>query len=69
MEVLGARSLPGSPELVASLLDTLSHVLHDTSVPPSDKTYVEQLLLSALENVISNIPVCLERLMCQDKQC
>lgn len=58
VEVLGAKPFPGSADLVTALLDTLSNTIHDTSTSPSDRSYVEQLLLSALENAVSNIPVC-----------
>ena len=56
-EILGAKPLPGSAELVSGLLDTLSRVVHDSSVSVAEKTYVEQLLMSALENAAMNIPV------------
>ncbi|KAI0692328.1 hypothetical protein BC835DRAFT_1416622 [Cytidiella melzeri] len=56
-EVLGAKPLPGTSELVTTLLDTLNKTIGDSSVTPADKTYVEQLLLSALENVVKNIAV------------
>lgn len=56
-EILGAKSLPGAPELVIALLDTLSKVISDSSVTTADKTYVEQLLLSALENAVGSVSV------------
>lgn len=57
VEVLGAKPLPGSPDLVTVLLDTLNKTIGDGSATPADKTYVEQLLLSAIDNVVTNIPV------------
>ncbi|KAH9837712.1 armadillo-type protein [Rhodofomes roseus] len=56
VEVLGAKSLPGSMELVASLLETLTRVVHDTSAVPADRTYLEQLLMNALESSVANMP-------------
>ena len=56
-EVLGSKPLPGSLDLVTSLLETLSKVVHDTASSPADKTYTQQLLMSALENAANNIPV------------
>lgn len=56
-EILGSRPLPGSLDLVSCLLETLNKVVHDTSSSAADKTYVEQLLMSALENAAVNIPV------------
>jgi hypothetical protein len=55
-EILSAHPLPGSLDLVSSLLDTLGKVVHDTSISIAEKTYVEQLLMSALENAAINIP-------------
>jgi hypothetical protein len=57
VEVLGGKPLPGSSELVITLLDSLSKVINDGSVPATDKIYIEQLLLSALDNAVSNISV------------
>ncbi|KIP06398.1 hypothetical protein PHLGIDRAFT_128310 [Phlebiopsis gigantea 11061_1 CR5-6] len=54
-EVLGAKPLPGSLELVSCLLETLGKVVHDTSASVAEKTYVEQLLMSALDNAATNI--------------
>ncbi|KAI0092311.1 armadillo-type protein [Irpex rosettiformis] len=56
-EVLGAKPLPGSSELVSTLLDTLSKTINDGSVASADKAYLEQLLLSAIDNVVTNISV------------
>ncbi|EKM52689.1 uncharacterized protein PHACADRAFT_101069 [Phanerochaete carnosa HHB-10118-sp] len=55
-ELLGSKPLPGSIELVSCLLETLTKVVHDTSSSSAEKTYVEQLLMSALENASANIP-------------
>lgn len=56
-EILGAKPLPGSLDLVSHILETLGNVVHDTSSSIAEKTYVEQLLMSALENAATNIPV------------
>ncbi|GJE92911.1 U3snoRNP10 and BP28CT domain-containing protein [Phanerochaete sordida] len=55
-EILGSKPLPGSLDLVSCLLETLSKVVHDTSSSSAEKTYAEQLLMSALENAAVNIP-------------
>lgn len=55
-EILGSKPLPGLLDLVSCLLETLSKVVHDTSTSAAEKTYVEQLLMSALENAAVNIP-------------
>ncbi|KAI0070967.1 hypothetical protein K474DRAFT_1669523 [Panus rudis PR-1116 ss-1] len=54
-DVLAAASLPGSSDLLVSLLDTLTKVVHDNT-PTGDKMYTEQLLMSAMENVANNMP-------------
>lgn len=41
-----------------SLLETLTRVAHDTNAVSADRTYHEQLLMSALENCVNNMPVC-----------
>ena len=58
-EVLGAKPLPGSSELVSTLLETLAKVINGGSMIPADKIYIEQLLLSAIDNSVTNISVSL----------
>ncbi|KAI0052438.1 hypothetical protein FA95DRAFT_1483564 [Auriscalpium vulgare] len=54
-ESLSAMSLPGSSELIASLLDTLHKVSQFEAVTAADKSYMEQLLMSAVENAASSV--------------
>ncbi|CCM00706.1 uncharacterized protein FIBRA_02746 [Fibroporia radiculosa] len=54
-EVLAARPLPSSLELIACLLETLNKAAHDASVQPADRNYIEQLLMSAVDNAVGSI--------------
>ncbi|KAJ7582775.1 hypothetical protein C8J56DRAFT_230499 [Mycena floridula] len=54
-EVLGSKSLLGSVDLLARLLETLSKVIQTTSPGQADVAYVEQLLMSAIDNVASKV--------------
>ncbi|KAJ3530702.1 hypothetical protein NM688_g7673 [Phlebia brevispora] len=56
-EVLGAKPLPGSVELVSCLLEALSKIFHDAESNATDKSYLEQLFMSALENSAVNVSV------------
>ena len=56
MEALGSKTLPGSVELLSCLLETLSKIIHDTSTA-TDKIYIEQLLMTALESTALNVNV------------
>lgn len=56
-EVIGSLKVPGSLELVACLLETLSKVVSNVSPDVADKRYIEQLLMSAIENVVENLAV------------
>ena len=56
-ETISSRPLPGSVELASCLLETLNKVVHDASSSVTDKSYVEQLLMSAVENAATNVPV------------
>ena len=42
---------------MSCLLETLGKVVHDTSASVAEKAYVEQLLMSGLDNAATNIPV------------
>ena len=56
-EVLAARALPGSLELITCLLETLGAVAHASPASDADHAYVEQLLMSAVEASASAIAV------------
>lgn len=58
-EILATIPLPGSMDLITRLLDILNNVLHYDSPSQGDKSYVEQLLMSAIENVAEKINVCI----------
>ncbi|KAG6909155.1 hypothetical protein DXG01_001782 [Tephrocybe rancida] len=53
VEVLGARSLPGSLDLISNLLETLNRVSQSATAAQTDVSYTEQLLMSAIENAAS----------------
>ncbi|KAG6836982.1 hypothetical protein H0H93_016935 [Arthromyces matolae] len=55
VEVLAARSLPGSLDLISKLLFMLNRVLQSVSTPRTDVNYVEQLLMSAVENAAAKV--------------
>ncbi|KAF4611649.1 hypothetical protein D9613_003824 [Agrocybe pediades] len=55
VEVLGTKSLPGSLDLVARLLDTLSNIVQVLPQDQADVSYTEQLLMSAVESSASKI--------------
>lgn len=57
-ETLTTISLPGSMDLIIRLLDVLNNVLHYDSPNQGDKSYVEQLIMSTIENVAENVIVC-----------
>lgn len=56
-EILGTKSLPGSLDLVSALLDTLNKLIQSSSGSQADANYVEQMLMSAIDNAATNIPV------------
>lgn len=56
-EVIGSQKIVGSLELVSSLLDTLQKVMSNVSPDAADRRFVEQILMSALENVVENFSV------------
>lgn len=59
-EVLSSVKIVGSLELVSCLLETLNKVTHTVAPDAADKRYVEQLIMSAVENVVQQFPVGLE---------
>lgn len=54
MEVLSSKLLPGSLELISCLLETLNKVVH-SSTAAADRSYVEQLLMTAVESAVVNV--------------
>ena len=58
-DVLAASQLPGSLDLMVTILDTLTKLVHDVPATSADKVFAEQLLLSALENAANNMAVSL----------
>ena len=57
-EVVGSLKFTGTLELVACLLETLNKVTINISPDVVDRRFVEQLLMSAIENAVENLPVC-----------
>ncbi|KAF8797612.1 hypothetical protein BYT27DRAFT_7204423 [Phlegmacium glaucopus] len=55
VEILGTKSLPGSLDLISCLLDTLNKVVQSFPSAQADVSYIEQLLMSAVESVASKI--------------
>lgn len=55
--MLGTRSLPGSLDLISHLLETLNRVVQSVSPTQADVSYIEQLLMSAIENAANKITV------------
>ena len=56
-EVLSSKELPGSLELVSTLLDSLSRIISFTASNRADLLYVEQLLMTCIESAASSIKV------------
>ncbi|KAA1474189.1 hypothetical protein DENSPDRAFT_781033 [Dentipellis sp. KUC8613] len=54
-EVLSGISLPGSLDLLSCLMDLLNKVANTNAASQADTVYVEQLLMSVIENVAANI--------------
>ncbi|KJA17838.1 hypothetical protein HYPSUDRAFT_191636 [Hypholoma sublateritium FD-334 SS-4] len=55
VEILGTKSLPGSLDLITHLLDTLSKVVQTLPPTQADVSYIEQLLMSAIESAASKV--------------
>ena len=49
-EVLSGISLPGDRDLISCLLETLSDVSHSEGRPTAGVAYIEQLLMSCIQN-------------------
>ncbi|KAI1789700.1 hypothetical protein LXA43DRAFT_1019967 [Ganoderma leucocontextum] len=56
VEVVGSLKITGSLELVSCLLETLNKVASDSSPDAADIRFIEQLLMSAVENVVGSFP-------------
>ena len=57
VEIIGVLQMPGSLELVSCLLETLNKITSSTPPDIADRQYVEQLIMSAVENVVQQFPV------------
>lgn len=57
VEVLGTKPLPGSLDLISRLLETLNRVVQSASSTSADMSYIEQLLMSAVENAAEKVLV------------
>ncbi|KAI9060150.1 hypothetical protein FKP32DRAFT_1760434 [Trametes sanguinea] len=55
-EVLGSIKVPGSLELISCLLETLHKVTHNVAPDTADRRFVEQLIMSAVENFVQQFP-------------
>lgn len=49
-EVLSGISLPGDKDLISCLLDVLSNVAHSEQRSTAGVAYIEQLLMSCIQN-------------------
>lgn len=66
-EVLGSVKVAGSLELVSCLLETLNKVTHTVAPDAADRRFVEQLIMSAVENVVQQFPVSVKVCSCSDQ--
>lgn len=59
---MGSTILPGSLELISRLLETLNQIVQ---YPPmsQDVSFIEQLLMSAIENTAEKVPVRLSSVL------
>ncbi|KAI0651200.1 hypothetical protein C8Q79DRAFT_1004507 [Trametes meyenii] len=58
-EVIGSLKISGSLELISSLLETLHKVTHAAAPDTADRRFVEQLVMSAIENVAHQFPAAM----------
>lgn len=56
-EVLGTTNVPGSLDLVSTLLETLNKIVRSDHWGPSDTNYVCQMLIAAIEKSASRVMV------------
>lgn len=54
-EILSSKALPGSLELISSLLDSLSRIISFTALDRAELLYLEQLLMTCIESAASSI--------------
>ncbi|CAA7262090.1 unnamed protein product [Cyclocybe aegerita] len=54
-EILGTKSLPGDLDLISRLLDTLNQVVQSLPPTQAEVSYIEQLLMSAIESAASKV--------------
>lgn len=50
VEVLAGIPLPGDKDLISCLLETLSNLSHSEGRPTAGVAYIEQLLMSCIQN-------------------
>ncbi|OSD00001.1 hypothetical protein PYCCODRAFT_1479448 [Trametes coccinea BRFM310] len=55
-EALGSVKVPGCLELISCLLETLHKVTHNVAPDTADRRFVEQLIMSAVENFVQQFP-------------
>ncbi|KAI0830231.1 hypothetical protein BC628DRAFT_1357002 [Trametes gibbosa] len=55
-EVISSAKVAGSLELVSALLETLNRVILTVAPDATDRRFIEQLLMSAVENVVHQFP-------------
>lgn len=60
-EILATSPLPGSVDLISQLLETLNSVLHYESPTQGDKSFVEQLLMTAVEHAAEKVIVSVSK--------
>lgn len=56
-EVLGSKELPGSLDLLSRLLETLNKVIQSPTSTQTDVAFIEQSLMSAIENAAGKVAV------------
>ncbi|KAH9893998.1 hypothetical protein C8Q73DRAFT_694035 [Cubamyces lactineus] len=55
-EVLASLKITGTLELISCLLETLHKVTHSVAPDTADRRFVEQLIMSAVENIVQQFP-------------
>ncbi|KAJ8482003.1 hypothetical protein ONZ51_g5640 [Trametes cubensis] len=55
-EVLASLKITGTLELISCLLETLHKVTHNVAPDTADRRFVEQLIMSAVENIVQQFP-------------
>ena len=57
LEMICSPAVPGSEELISSLLETLSKVANGSVPSDSDRSHLEQLTLAAIDNTVTQLQV------------